>query len=74
MMKKIPVKAHRNLYRDAGSSGSVNTDSEGYKAYMANREKRKTDKQRIDQLETTVEEIKCDLTDIKCLLTKLLDK
>tara|TARA_R100000479_G_C6226628_1_gene143646 strand:+ start:60 stop:284 length:225 start_codon:yes stop_codon:yes gene_type:complete len=74
MMKKIPVKDHGNLYRDAGSSGIVNNDSEGYKAYMANREKLKTDKQRIDQLETTVEEIKCDLTDIKCLLTKLLDK
>tara|TARA_R100000406_G_scaffold46161_2_gene31034 strand:- start:698 stop:922 length:225 start_codon:yes stop_codon:yes gene_type:complete len=74
MMKKIPVKDHRNLVRDAGSSGIVNTDTQGYKAYMANREKLLTDKQRIDQLESTVEEIKCDLTDIKCLLTKLLDK
>ena len=50
MMKKIPVKDHNNLYRDAGSSGIVNTDSTGYQAYMANREKLKTDKQRIDQL------------------------
>ena len=51
----------------------VNTDTEGYKD-VANRDKLLTDKQRIDQLESTVEEIKCDLTDIKCLLTKLLDK
>ena len=74
MMKKVPVKDHRNLYRDGSSKAIVNTDTVGYQAYMANREKLLTDKQRIDQLETTVEEIKCDLTDIKCLLTKLLDK
>ena len=73
-MKKIPVKDHRNLYRDAGSSGIVNTDTQGYKAYMANREKLLTDKQRIDQLESTVEEIKCDLTDIKCMISQLLNK
>ena len=74
MMKKIPVKDHRNLVRDAGSSGIVNTDTQGYKAYMANREKLLTDKQRIDQLESTVEEIKCDLTDIKCMISQLLNK
>ena len=74
MMKKIPVKDHRNLVRDAGSSGIVNTDTEGYKAYVANRDKLLTDKQRIDQLESTVEEIKCDLTDIKCMISQLLNK
>ena len=74
MMKKYPVKDHTNLYRDGSSRAIVNTDVNGYKAYMANREKLFTDKERIDQLETTVEEIKCDLTDIKCLLVKLLDK
>ncbi len=73
-MKKIPVKDHRNLVRDAGSSGIVNTDTQGYQAYMANREKLLTDKQRIDQLESTVEEIKCDLTDIKCMISQLLNK
>ena len=73
-MSKIPFKDHRNLYRDGSSTAIVNTDNVGYQAYVANREKLLTDKQRIDNLETKVEEIKGDLTDIKCLLTKLLDK
>ena len=73
-MSKIPVKDHRNLYRDGSSTAIVNTDKVGYQAYVANREKLLTDKQRIDNLETTVEEIKGDLTDIKNLLTQLVDK
>jgi hypothetical protein len=73
-MSKIPVKDHRNLYRDGSSTAIVNTDSVGYQAYVANREKLLTDKQRIDNLETTVEEIKGDLTDIKNLLVQLVDK
>ena len=39
MMKKVPVKDHRNLYRDGSSKAIVNTDTVGYQAYMANREK-----------------------------------
>lgn len=73
-MSKIPVKDHRNLYRDGSSTAIVNTDSVGYQAYVANREKLLTDKQRIDNLEVTVEEIKGDLTDIKNLLVQLVDK
>ena len=73
-MSKIPVKDHRNLYRDGSSTAIVNTDSVGYQAYVANREKLLTDKQRIDNLETKVEEIKGDLTDIKNLLVQIVDK
>ena len=73
-MSKIPVKDHRNLYRDGSSTAIVNTDSVGYQAYVANREKLLSDKQRIDNLETKVEEIKGDLSDIKNLLVQLVDK
>ena len=73
-MEKILVKDHSNLYRDSSSRAIVNTDGNGYKEYVANREKIKSDKERISNLEVTVNEIKGDLTDIKNLLVQLADK
>ena len=73
-MDKVPVKDHNNLYRDISSKAIVNTDTTGYEAYVSNRDKLLSDKQRIDNLESKVEEIKGDLTDIKNLLVQLVDK
>jgi hypothetical protein len=73
-MGKVPVKDHNNLYRDSSSRAIVNTDTTGYQAYVSNRDKLLSDKQRIDQLESKVEEIKDDLSDIKNLLIQLVDK
>jgi hypothetical protein len=73
-MKKFLVKDHNNLYRDGSSGAIVNTDNNGYKEYVANRTKLQSDKERISNLETKVEEIKGDLTDIKNLLVQLVDK
>ncbi len=71
---KVPVQDHNNLYRDSSSKAIVNTDTTGYEAYVSNRDKLLSDKQRIDNLESKVEEIKGDLTDIKNLLVQLVDK
>jgi len=71
---RVPVQDHNNLYRDSSSRAIVNTDTTGYEAYVSNRDKLLSDKQRIDNLESKVEEIKGDLTDIKNLLVQLVDK
>ena len=71
---RVPVQDHNNLYRDSSSKAIVNTDTTGYEAYVSNRDKLLSDKQRIDNLESKVEEIKGDLTDIKNLLVQLVDK
>ena len=73
-MNRVPVKDHSNLYRDSSSKAIVNTDTTGYQAYVSNRDKLLSDKQRIDNLQSKVEEIKGDLTDIKNLLVQLVDK
>ena len=71
---RVPVQDHNNLYRDSSSRAIVNTDTTGYEAYVSNRDKLLSDKQRIDNLESKVEEIKGDLTEIKNLLVQLVDK
>jgi len=73
-MSKIPVKDHRNLYRDSSSKAIVNTDITGYQSYISNREKLQENKDRIDNLELDLEEVKNSLHDIKDLLMKIVDK
>jgi len=72
--RKLPVKNHDDLYRNTSTNSIVNTNSGEYHSYIANRNKLQSDKERIDSLETKVESIKDDISDIKNLLLKLTDK
>lgn len=70
-MEYIKVKDKDNLVRDSFSNGIVNTDIDGYKAYIQNYKKAYNDSQRIKDLENNVNEIKSDLSEIKDLLRNL---
>jgi hypothetical protein len=68
-MKK-KVKNHSDLYRD-GTGAIINTNKSGYDRYMATRNKLNTDKERIENLETKVDSLSSDISDIKNLLIQL---
>ena len=70
-MEYIKVKDKDNLVRDSYSNGIVNTDIDGYRAYIQNYKKAYNDSQRIKDLENNVNEIKNDLSEIKDLLRNL---
>ena len=70
-MEYIKVKDKDNLVRDSYSNGIVNTDIDGYRAYIQNYKKAYNDSQRIKDLENNVNEIKSDLSEIKDLLRNL---
>jgi len=70
--KYLKVEGKSNLVRDTETSAIINTDTSGYHAYIANRKKLLSDKERIDKLETQVSDIKGDLSEIKDLLLKAL--
>ena len=54
----IPVKDHKNLYRDEKSGAIINTDSHGYSQYKKSRNIKLTQKEEIDSMKKDIEEIK----------------
>lgn len=70
--KLIPVKDNKGLFRDMNTNSIVNTDTNQYQSYISNREKLSSDKERIDNLENQLTDVRSDLNDIKDLLLKAL--
>ena len=66
-MSLIPVKDHKGLFRDSHSQAIINKNNHDFQAYVANREKLLSDKERIASLEN-------ELKDIKSMIQTLLDK
>lgn len=66
MYKK--VEGHSGLLRDMESGAVINNDATAYQNYIAMREQKLKEKERIDNLETEVSEIK-DL--LKQIINKL---
>lgn len=70
----LPVENNDGLYRDTTTRAIINTNKKDYQLYMANREKMLSDKQRINELEVKVDSLKDDISGIKDLLLKIVDK
>lgn len=66
------VAGKQNLVRDTKTNAIINTDVSGYQAYITNRDRLLSDRERIEKLETKVSDIKGDLDEIKDLLLKAL--
>lgn len=66
-MEKLLVDGHPNLYRDTNSGAIINNNSEEYKNYIKSYQLRQEQTQRLDKVES-------ELTEIKFLLTKLIEK
>ena len=61
------VEGHSDLIRDLKTNAVINTNKTAYQDYLKMREEKLKEKQRLDNLENEVGEI-------KSLLYKLLDK
>ena len=66
-MSLIPVKDHKGLFRDSHSQAIINKNNHDIQAYIANRKKLLSDKERISSLED-------ELHDLKSMIQTLLDK
>ncbi len=63
----IPVKDHKNLYRDEKSGAIINTDTGGFNRYKKMKRFKDNQKDEIDK-------IKEDISEIKELLKQFLRK
>ena len=65
-MSLLRVKDHDGLYKDSSTGAIINKDTSGYQQYMENRSKMLSDKERLDSIES-------DINDIKSQLLKVLE-
>lgn len=70
MIKKIQVEGNPHLYRDKYSGAILNCNVEEIKIAKLKR----ADREKIKILETSVEELKTELSDIKNLLNTLIQE
>jgi len=71
-MEYVKVKDHLNLVRDPSTNAILNTNKNEYDEYIKNRNKKLSENQRVEKLESDVEGMKDDLNTIKNLLQELV--
>jgi len=74
MKEYVKVKDHLSLVRDPQTNAILNTSKSEYDEYMKARKKNASKAERVEQLETDVNDIKNDLNEIKSLLLDLARK
>lgn len=62
------------LVRDSRSGAIINQDRVGLEEYLAKRRGMESQREEINKVKSDMDEMKQDLTDIKSLLQKLLEK
>ena len=70
----IRVVDHANLRRDPNSNAIVDVDETAYGRYLAQKAARQQQESRISHLEDSINKVESDISDIKNLLTRLLEK
>jgi hypothetical protein len=70
----IPVADNPHLRRDAQTGAILDVDDTGYNNYLTQRQERAVQRARISQIEDRINNFESDLSDIKSLLTRLLEK
>ena len=70
-MTLIPVKDQPGLFRDSETGAIINSRTNDYEAYVTNRDKLLSEKERLTRVETKVQDLSDDIGDIKRMLQQL---
>lgn len=73
-MENIKVKGYEHLKRDPRTNAIINTNKSEYNEYIARRDSKEKEQQKIHNLESDVANMKDDLNEIKSLLRSLVNE
>ncbi len=73
-MEEIKVKGHPDLVRDVSSKAIVNKNSLDYENYMKASKFRMAEKDKINNMEENLSNLKNEIDEIKNLLIDLINK
>jgi len=73
-MALIPVEDNPGLFRDEVSGAIINKNRSDFDIYVSSRKKMRTKAERIETLETKVDNLTNDIGDIKSMLQSLVGK
>ena len=73
MSDTVKVQGHPHLVRDLKSQAIINTDSDAYARYMARKRKQQDKDDEVRQVIRDVNELKCEMREIKNLIIGLKD-
>ena len=71
-MEEVKVKGHADLIRDPVTNAIINTNKSKYEEYISRRNIKKSETQKVQDLENELSCIKDDLNEIKSLLKEII--
>ena len=71
-MEDVRVKGHSDLIRDPVTNAIINTNKSKYEEYISRRNIKKSETQKVQDLEDELSCIKDDLNEIKSLLKEII--
>ena len=71
-MEDVKVKGHADLVRDPVTNAIINTNKSKYEEYISRRNIKKSETQKVQDLENELSCIKDDLNEIKSLLKEII--
>ena len=72
-MDYVKVKDHDHLMRNTQSNCIVNTNKAEYEEYLTRRKLKKSEKNKVDNLERDISTLRDEITEIKDLLRSLVN-
>jgi archaellum component FlaC len=70
----LPIEGRDGYFRDTHSNAIINKNVNDFNMYMTNHKKLSSDKDRINDIENELGNIKGDLGDIRLMLQHFMDK